>query len=577
MPNLTDTQIAQKNSAADANNPLGATPNAQLAQAQAAPQVQAPTTSPQTGLATSATPAIIQSQIPAAPTPSPTPTASNPIAQKYQQTFNTLQSSGVPAPTTPGAGAATVQQATPPPQPAPPDTGKIDNLFQTNDGVTQLMQQFQQYFSPQNQQQSLEQDYQSMIKDSGIEGLNTQLMNTKNIIDGTEQDIRNEITKAGGFATESQVQALTNARNKTQIQNYNNLLNQKQSIQDQVNTMIGLDEKDRAAATDRLDKQMGVSMQLAQMQDTMNRNAQETMSKNIQLSGPSALYQKALDTGDPQAIQRINQIMGPGYDLASAAAAEQKAQTATQTKENLQNKVLESNLLTDKAQRANIYSEISARNKPTQNTTNINGTNIPSSLSPYLNTASNGTQYIDASTLQGTAKDKTALINQASAAGLKVITNKNTAADLINIQDAKSKLSTIQGIFSNIAQPSALERGLGGIGLTKLAAAAQSDPRKAAAGALQSVGLDILKAISGVQGFRGNQTAVQQVTDHLPKITDTVDTVNQKIQYINALISDRENAALGTTNPSKEQPKLLTPTEVPSGYYQASDGLLYKK
>lgn len=176
---------------------------------------------------------------------------------------------------------------------------------------------------------------------------------------------------------------------------------------------------------------------------------------------------------------------------------------------------------------------------------NGNSTNVPTAIAPYVNTSSSGVNYMDASALQGTAAEKTKLINLATQSGLKVITNKNTAADLVNIQDANSKLDTIGTIFAGIAQPDALSRGLYGIGLTKFATMAQTNPQQAAAGSLQSVGLDILKAISGVQGFRGNQSAIAQVQDHLPSIYDTTDVVNQKIDYIRQLISDREDAAVG--------------------------------
>ena len=175
----------------------------------------------------------------------------------------------------------------------------------------------------------------------------------------------------------------------------------------------------------------------------------------------------------------------------------------------------------------------------------LNPTNVPTIVAPYYQVSSSGTPYVDASTLQGTASDKTKIINAAQSAGLKIITNKNQAADLSNIQDAFNKLDTIQGIFQNLAQPSWLARDLYGMGLTKFASVAESDPQRAAAGSLQSIGLDILKAISGIQGFRGNQTAIQQVTDHLPSIYDTVDVVNQKIEYVRNLIQDREDGLLG--------------------------------
>lgn len=167
---------------------------------------------------------------------------------------------------------------------------------------------------------------------------------------------------------------------------------------------------------------------------------------------------------------------------------------------------------------------------------------------PYLNTSNSGVDYLDASTIQGTAAQKKAIVDAATSAGIKVITNKNTAADLVNIKDANDKLTLIGTILSGIDQPNALSRDLYGLGLTKFATLAQTNPQQAAAGALQSVGLDILKAISGIQGFRGNQSAIQQVTDHLPSIYDTDAVVKQKIEYINGLISSRENAIVGNSS-----------------------------
>jgi hypothetical protein len=182
--------------------------------------------------------------------------------------------------------------------------------------------------------------------------------------------------------------------------------------------------------------------------------------------------------------------------------------------------------------------------------------NVPTAVAPYVNTSHSGVTYADLSTVQGTASQKKGIIDQAQAAGIKVITNKNTALDLTNIEDANAKLDTISSVMSGIDQPTALSRSLYGLGLTKLATMAQTNPQQAAAGALQGVGLDILKAISGVQGFRGNSAVVQQITDHLPSIYDTNDTAQQKVNFIRALISDRENAILGKagTNATVTEP-----------------------
>lgn len=178
------------------------------------------------------------------------------------------------------------------------------------------------------------------------------------------------------------------------------------------------------------------------------------------------------------------------------------------------------------------------------------GSPVPSNVAPYLQTSNSGVQYVDASTLQGTASQKNAIVNAAQKAGLKVITNKNAAADLANISDANNKLDTIAQVYSSISQPNWLSRDLGGAGLTSASSFLQTNAQKTAASTLNSIGLDMLKALSGVQGFRGNQTAIQQINDHLPKITDTQDVVNTKIAYLRQLMSDREDGLLGTKNTS---------------------------
>jgi len=212
--------------------------------------------------------------------------------------------------------------------------------------------------------------------------------------------------------------------------------------------------------------------------------------------------------------------------------------------------------------------------------TDANGKNVsvPINVAPYYNTSASGVAYADLSTVQGTAAEKAAVVAAAQAAGIKVITNKNSALDLVNIGDALAKLNTVQTVMAGIAQPNWLARDLGGLGLTKLAALAQTDPQKAAAGALQGIGLDILKAISGVQGFRGNSSVVQQITDHLPSINDTQATIAAKISFISQLINDRQDAIVGKPGAASGGSGGTT-YSAPDGtvYEQHSDGLYYPK
>lgn len=182
--------------------------------------------------------------------------------------------------------------------------------------------------------------------------------------------------------------------------------------------------------------------------------------------------------------------------------------------------------------------------------------NAPASIAPYVNFASNGVKYVDMSSFAGTPTEKNQAVQDAQNAGYKVVTNKNTALDIQNITDANAKLDDMQKAFSGITQDSATSRALYGAAITKMAKAFQTNPNVVGADIYQDAALDILKAMSGVQGFRGGASIVQQVKDTFPSATDTTTSANAKINTIRSLISDRENALVG--KPSSSDQLLIT-------------------
>ncbi len=177
--------------------------------------------------------------------------------------------------------------------------------------------------------------------------------------------------------------------------------------------------------------------------------------------------------------------------------------------------------------------------------TGSGGSGVTSSqLVPYLQKSGNGTQYVDLSSVTGA--EKNTLAQLAAKNGVKVITTANGAADLGNIQNAYLNLDTIASTFQGLTAPSALERNLYGAGLGFVSSKLQTNAQDTAATALNDSALDLLKSISGVQGFRGNQGAIDQIRENLPTIYDTQEVAAQKIQNVKALIQNRENALLGT-------------------------------
>lgn len=263
---------------------------------------------------------------------------------------------------------------------------QADAVVNANQAHQQYLSDYAAYQSSQNQQQTLTQQYTQLSQQMGLPALDTQLLNMKNVMDGSEDDIRNEVTKAGGFATNSQVLALTNARNKTMIQNYNNLLDTRNNMQNNLTTMIGLAEKDRAYASAQIDKQLNFDQQNIQYADKMLSNAQDSLTNSSKTMGWSGVLQAAQATGDPQAIARINSTMGNGFDITIAAQKETEAKAKADLLTSLDLQQKQQNLTKGTAEIAKLNAEASQIRAQNQ------GNNFSSSGGlPQVNMTANNT------------------------------------------------------------------------------------------------------------------------------------------------------------------------------------------
>lgn len=271
-------------------------------------------------------------------------TAAQSSLSASQQGHAAAQASGAAAPQEAGIGMSAAQTAM-----ANANTGYApppDIVQAVTDAHQKTMDDYTKAMTSQDQGKSLVDQYKDFTNQLGIPALNTQLMNMKNVIDGTEDDIRNEVTKAGGFATDSQVLAMTNARNKTMIQNYNNLLQTRSDALQQVATLSNLSAQDRTYASQQIDRQLNFDQAQETFATKALENAQSSIQKSIDNYGAASVLKQALATGDPTAVARINATMGNGFDLHTAAAHPTLDEQVKQ------------------AQLSNIYSEISSRNNP---------------------------------------------------------------------------------------------------------------------------------------------------------------------------------------------------------------------
>lgn len=250
------------------------------------------------------------------------------LLQQYRAGFANAKGT---APTTSSEGSAGVAQNLPS---TPPDTTQAQAVLDDNKAHQQYLDDYKTAQDTSSQRESLVSEYQRLSKDSGIPELNTELMNMKNVINGTEQDIRDEVNKAGGFATNSQVLSLASARNKTLISNYNDLLETRTNLQNNLNTMIGLAEQDRAFASAQIDKQLNFDQQNIQFADKAVANSQSALDSMQKSEGWDGIYKAALASGDPQAIGRINSTMGNGFDLATMAQFDAQTRAMQLAKDN---------------------------------------------------------------------------------------------------------------------------------------------------------------------------------------------------------------------------------------------------
>lgn len=174
--------------------------------------------------------------------------------------------------------------------------------------IGNLIPKIQEIISPTTHTTSLTEDYKSIASSLGIDTLNTQLMNVSNIINGTPDDIRAEVTKAGGFMSESQVQALSAARNKVLIQQANMLQEQITTKTNTLNTLIGLDEKDKANADAHIESATNLTKSLIDIQSSMNKNTTDNYQKIVTNVGYQGLA-SALKS-DPYSLSLAEKSLG---------------------------------------------------------------------------------------------------------------------------------------------------------------------------------------------------------------------------------------------------------------------------
>ena len=289
----------------------------------------------------------------------------------FKTGFEQTKSSGTPPPTTMGGAASTIQNSVGPTSPPP---SPLTSIVETDNTFDSIFSAYDDFFAPVKQKQSLLQEYKSFEKSLGINAMNEELINSKKIIEGTEDDIRSEVQAVSGFATDSQVLALSNARNKSLVKNYNYLLESRDSAMTQLNTMMNLSIQDRQMAEQEFDRKMNFTFKVQEFKERAVANAREGYNNTLKLMGADGMYNALLATGDPQAMALAERTLGvPQGGLAIAAQQAVKARSQEDTMFNLDVEGKKANIRQSNASTANSYDAIRERRENAANTGTLNG------------------------------------------------------------------------------------------------------------------------------------------------------------------------------------------------------------
>lgn len=272
----------------------------------------------------------------------------NSVYQKKQQQLQQMRGTGA-APSEGGLASMGMQQNLAQEQ----DTTAVDNFVSTDPGVNNLFKGITDLLNAQNQSSTLMQDYKKLYRESGLDDINEELIDADTVINGTEDDIRNEIQTAGGFGTDSQVQAMALSRNKGLLKRYNQLVQMKTDATNQLNTLTSLNAQDKQIAQQRVNTQISTMFNMANFAQQAQNNVREQARWLTTTMGADGLYDSL--SKDPKRLANTEQILGlaPG-GLSSLATQARTQRVAAAQMQDL-------DIQYKKAQIKNIYSDIDAR------------------------------------------------------------------------------------------------------------------------------------------------------------------------------------------------------------------------
>lgn len=241
------------------------------------------------------------------------------LSKKYLEAYSKSKGTEVPQSAAQASSALdSYFQGSQQQQMADPQATFFDEVGSMNPVVGSLYDQINQVLSSPITTQTFADQYKQLSAEQGIPGLQTELMNIQNLMDGTEDSIREEITAAGGTANENQIRAMAAARNKTFLKQANQLQQQLALKQDYVNQVMAFTQADRAEVEKQVDRKLGLTTQLVELQDKMSNAAKENYTQLIDRVGYYGLAQALKN--DPRQMANVEKLLGLGKGALSDPA-----------------------------------------------------------------------------------------------------------------------------------------------------------------------------------------------------------------------------------------------------------------
>jgi hypothetical protein len=160
-------------------------------------------------------------------------------------------------------------------------------------------------------------------------------------------------------------------------------------------------------------------------------------------------------------------------------------------------------------------------------------------LDKYVYTTATGQKYINQADL---GKNRQAAA-QAVQNGIPVV-DAATHDILTQVDNARANLNYMMTAIQGKLATDPTGRLFKGPSNT-IQALAQTDPSLAAVGTYRTAAIQALRAVAGSKNLRINQAEIQAAQDNdIPKVTDTLPVAQQKLQNMNAFMTNVENAHL---------------------------------